>query len=173
MSWRSADNYKTTQLNPEEHSEQMKQFANRQAGLTKDTAILSILFGFGLWVVCDDNPFVAVSYFVGAGLGLAFLYGLGKYYLGGPIESTETIRGANIGQARIVVLLFLYTLVGRFQTDGLIYIPSFMGFFTYQLAALYRGVRANMDNMDDEEGTNKDANNFKEDPSMAMMRDLL
>lgn len=58
-------------------AKQKEQFARRRIALVGDTAFLSFFVFCGLWIAFD-NPFVALSYILGATLGLAYAYGLGK-----------------------------------------------------------------------------------------------
>jgi hypothetical protein len=109
--------------------------------LTSDTLYFSILIASFLWLV-SSNPFVPLSYLFGALSGTAYSYGLGKYVetIGGSIDDTE-LEGAGIGQARFAFLILLFVLVGKFRDQGLVEIPSILGFFTYQLASLGQGLR--------------------------------
>ena len=122
--------------------EQREKFASRRAALIADTALFTALIFSLLWVL-SVNPFVSFSYALGAGFGLAYAYGLGKYVetLGGSAADTEAVQGAGIGQARFAFLILLFLFVGRFRSSGLIEIPSIAGFFTYQLASLSQGLR--------------------------------
>lgn len=122
--------------------EQREKFANRRTALIADTALFTALIFSLLWVL-STNPFVSFSYVLGAGFGLAYAYGLGKYVetLGGSADDTEAVQGAGIGQARFAFLILLFLFVGRFRSSGLIEIPSIAGFFTYQLASLSQGLR--------------------------------
>jgi hypothetical protein len=121
--------------------EQQEKFEKRAMALTSDTLYFSILIACLLWLLFP-NPFVSVSYLFGALSGTAYSYGLGKYVqtIGGSIDDVET-EGAGIGQARFAFLILLFVAVGKFRDQGLLEIPSIMGFFTYQLASLGQGLR--------------------------------
>jgi len=121
--------------------EQAENFAKRRMALTSDTFYFSILIGTVLWIIFP-NPFVTISYLFGALLGTAYSYGLGKYVetIGGSIDDVD-IEGAGVGQARFAFLILLFVVVGKFRSQGLLEIPSIMGFFTYQLASLGQGLR--------------------------------
>eukprot|EP00984_Skeletonema_dohrnii_P024886 scaffold14028_cov123-Skeletonema_dohrnii-CCMP3373.AAC.1 len=116
-------------------------FAKRRLALVSDTVYFSVLIACLLWLA-STNPFVTISYLFGAMSGTAYSYGLGKYVetIGGSIDDTE-IEGAGIGQARFAFLILLFVVVGKFRSQGLLEIPSIMGFFTYQLASLGQGLR--------------------------------
>jgi hypothetical protein len=58
---------------------QKEQFSKRQIALVGDTALLSFFVFCGLWSVFD-NPFISLSYLLGATSGLAYAYGLGEYF---------------------------------------------------------------------------------------------
>lgn len=118
-----------------------EKFAKRRLALVSDTVYFSVLIACLLWLA-STNPFVAISYLFGATSGTAYSYGLGKYVetIGGSIDDTE-IEGAGIGQARFAFLILLFVIVGKFRDQGLLEIPSIMGFFTYQLASLGQGLR--------------------------------
>lgn len=122
-------------------SEQKEKFAQRRMALVSDTAYFSVLIACLLWIV-SANPFVTISYLFGSMSGTAYAYGLGKYVetIGGSIDDAE-IEGTGIGQARFAFLILLFVVVGRFRDQGLLEIPSIMGFFTYQLASLGQGLR--------------------------------
>ena len=116
-------------------------FAKRRLALTSDTFYFSILISSALWIIFP-NPFVTLSYLFGAISGTAYSYGLGKYVesIGGSIDD-ENIEGAGVGQARFAFLILLFVVVGKYRSQGLLEIPSIMGFFTYQLASLNQGLR--------------------------------
>ncbi len=118
-----------------------EKFAKRRLALVSDTLYFSVLIACLLWLA-SSNPFVTISYLFGAMSGTAYSYGLGKYVetIGGSIDDTE-IEGAGIGQARFAFLILLFVVVGKFRDQGLLEIPSIMGFFTYQLASLGQGLR--------------------------------
>ena len=122
-------------------AENMEKFAKRRLALVSDTVYFSVLIACLLWLV-SANPFVTISYLFGAMSGTAYSYGLGKYVetIGGSIDDTE-IEGAGIGQARFAFLILLFVVVGKFRDQGLLEIPSIMGFFTYQLASLGQGLK--------------------------------
>lgn len=121
--------------------EMQEKFAMRRLALTSDTFYFSILIGCFLWLV-SPNPFVTISYLFGALSGTAYSYGLGKYVesIGGSIDDTD-VEGAGVGQARFAFLILLFVVVGKFRSEGLLELPSIMGFFTYQLASLSQGLR--------------------------------
>jgi hypothetical protein len=58
-------------------AKQKEQFAKRRIALVGDTAFLSFFVFCGFWIALE-NPFVALSYILGATLGLAYAYGLGE-----------------------------------------------------------------------------------------------
>ena len=91
-----------------------------------------------LWLV-SANPFVAISYSLGATMGLAYAYGLGKYVetVGASPDEVIAGQGAGVGGARFAFLILLFVLVGRFRSEGLLEIPAITGFFTYQLASAF------------------------------------
>lgn len=121
--------------------EQMEKFRKRSLALVSDTFYFSVLIGSLLWLVAP-NPFVTISYMFGALSGTAYSYGLGKYVesIGGSIDDADA-EGAGVGQARFAFLILLFVVVGKFRSQGLLEIPSIMGFFTYQLASLGQGLR--------------------------------
>jgi len=121
--------------------EQQEKFAKRRLALVSDTLYFSVLLASLLWIVAP-NPFVTISYLFGALSGTAYSYGLGKYVetIGGSIDD-EGAEGAGVGQARFAFLILLFVAVGKFRAQGLLEIPSIMGFFTYQLASLGQGLR--------------------------------
>lgn len=121
--------------------EQQDAFAKRRLALVSDTLYFSILIGSLLWLV-SPNPFVTISYLFGALSGTAYSYGLGKYVesIGGSIDDTD-VEGAGVGQARFAFLILLFVVVGKFRSQGLLELPSIMGFFTYQIASLGQGLR--------------------------------
>lgn len=122
-------------------AENREKFAKRRLALVSDTVYFSVLIACLLWLA-SANPFVTISYLFGAMSGTAYSYGLGKYVetIGGSIDDTE-IEGAGIGQARFAFLILLFVVVGKFRDQGLLEIPSIMGFFTYQLASLGQGLK--------------------------------
>ena len=69
---------------------------------------------------------------------------MGKYVesIGGSVDDPELgAEGAGVGQARFAFLILLFVVVGKFREQGLLEIPSILGFFTYQLASLGQGLR--------------------------------
>jgi hypothetical protein len=123
--------------------ENKEKFAKRRLALTSDTLYFSLLISCLLWLF-SSNPFVTISYLFGATSGTAYAYGLGKYVetIGGSIDDIEEEgAGAGIGSARFAFLILLFVVVGKFRDQGLLEIPSIMGFFTYQLASLGQGLR--------------------------------
>ena len=121
--------------------EQLEKFGKRRLALVGDTAYLSVFIFCALWAI-SDNPLTALSYSVGATMGLLYTYGLGKSVesLGASVEDTEQVQGAGVGEARFAFLVLLFVIVGKFRGDGLQEIPSISGFFTYQLASLNQGL---------------------------------
>ena len=121
--------------------ENQDKFTKRRLALTSDTFYFSILIGCVLWLV-SSNPYVTLSYLFGALSGTAYSYGLGKYVesIGGSIDDTD-VEGAGVGQARFAFLILLFVVVGKFRSQGLLELPSIMGFFTYQLASLSQGLK--------------------------------
>lgn len=122
--------------------EQKEKYDKRRLALVTETAYFSALFFAGFWMI-SDTPFTALSYLVGASLGLAYAYGLGKSVetLGASVEDVTELQGAGVGEARFAFLILLFVLLGKFRGDGLQEIPSIGGFFTYQLASLRQGLR--------------------------------
>lgn len=80
---------------------------------------------------------------LGAALGTAYTYGLGKFVetIGGSAYDEEDVKGSGIGSARFAFLIVLFIFVGKFRTAGLQEIPAIMGFFTYQLSTLSQGLK--------------------------------
>jgi hypothetical protein len=132
----------TTTEDKIERSEQSTKFAARQAGLVGDTAFFSAIIFSILWGA-SVNPFVPISYSLGAVLGLAYCYGLGRSVesVGASIDDAGAVQGAGVGSARFAFLILLLVVVGKFRSAGLIEIPAIMGFFTYQLGSLSQGVK--------------------------------
>jgi hypothetical protein len=122
--------------------EQLDTFGKVQGKLIEETAFVTVLIFSSLWLACD-NPFVPFSYAFGAVFGLAYAYGLGKYVetLGGTVDDASTVQGAGVGQARFAFLILLFIFVGKLRVYGLIEIPAISGFFTYQIASLFQGLR--------------------------------
>jgi len=126
--------------------EQREKFARRRLALVSDTATFGFFIFCLLWI-CFENPFVALSYAVGATLGLAYSFGLGKYVenLGGDPTQAETSPGSGVGEARFAFLILLFVIVAKFRSNGLVEIPTIGGFFTYQLASLSQGFKQEVD----------------------------
>lgn len=80
---------------------------------------------------------------LGATLGTAYTYGLGKFVesIGGSAYDAEDLKGSGVGSARFAFLILLFIFVGKFRSVGLQEIPSIMGFFTYQLSTLSQGLK--------------------------------
>lgn len=110
--------------------------------LVIETFYFSTIFFCGIWALVP-NPYTGVSYLLGAVLGTAYTYGLGKYVetLGGNAYDSEDIKGSGVGSARFAFLILLFIFVGKFRSQGLQEIPAIMGFFTYQLASLSQGLK--------------------------------
>jgi hypothetical protein len=121
---------------------QREKFEQRRLALVGDTAYLAAFAVCALWMASPD-PFTALSYGFGAALGCAYAYGLGKSVerIGASIDDNEAVAGAGVGEARFAFLIALFVVVGKFRNDGLEEIPSIAGFFTYQLASLFQGLR--------------------------------
>ena len=121
---------------------QEEKFAQRRLALVGDTAYISFFIFCALWT-CYDDPLTALSYTVGATMGLAYTYGLGKSVetVGASIDDIDKVQGAGVGEARFAFLILLLVIVGKFRGDGLQEIPAIAGFFTYQLASLNQGLR--------------------------------
>ena len=119
-----------------------EKFEQRRLALVGDTAYITIFIFCALWAGFE-NPLTALSYTVGAILGLAYTYGLGKSVaaLGASIDDVEQVQGAGVGEARFAFLILLFVVLGKFRSDGLQEVPAIAGFFTYQLASLYQGLR--------------------------------
>jgi hypothetical protein len=98
----------------------------------------------------SPNPFTAISYLLGATLGTAYTYGLGKSVeaLGGSAYDAEDLKGSGVGSARFAFLIVLFIFVGRFRSAGLQEIPAIMGFFTYQFSTLSQGLKDAFDDSD-------------------------
>lgn len=120
--------------------EMKEKFDKRASSLVGETLYITLLI-FPLMWLAADNPFVSLSYLIGAGFGLAYTYGLGKYVssIGGSIDDTEAIQGAGVGQARFAFLILLFIVVGKFSLIEPI--PCIGGFFTYQIASLTQGLK--------------------------------
>ncbi len=102
----------------------------------------SVLIFCLVWIL-SPNPFTGVSYLLGASLGTAYTYGLGKYVetLGGSAYDAADVKGSGVGSARFAFLIALFIFVGKFRSAGLQEIPAIMGFFTYQLSTLSQGLK--------------------------------
>lgn len=63
--------------------------------LVSETFYFSIIFFSAIWFV-SPNPFTSISYLLGALLGTAYCYGLGKYVetLGGSAYDAEDLKGS-------------------------------------------------------------------------------
>ena len=122
--------------------EMMAKYEKRASSLVGETAYITLLL-FPLLLLVADNPFVSLSYLLGATFGLAYTYGLGKYVasIGGTVDDTEAVQGAGVGQARFAFLILLFIVVGKFRSAGLEPIPCIGGFFTYQIASLMQGLK--------------------------------
>ena len=123
-------------------AEMREKFAKRRLALVSDTALIGFYIFCLLWTF-SSNPFVAFSYALGATMGLAYAYGLGRYVetVGGRIDDESSTQGAGVGEARFAFLILLFIFVGKFRSQGLVEIPSIAGFFTYQLASLVQGLK--------------------------------
>ena len=123
-------------------AESREKFAKRRLALVADTAYIGFMIFCACWIF-SPNPFVAVSYALGATLGSAYSYGLGRYVenVGASIDDEGAAQGAGVGEARFAFLIVLFIFVGKFKSAGLMEIPSIAGFFTYQLASLRQGLK--------------------------------
>jgi len=123
-------------------AEAREKFARRRIALVADTAYLGFMIFCACWIF-SPNPFVAISYALGATLGSAYSYGLGRYVenVGASIDDEGAAQGAGVGEARFAFLIVLFIFVGKFKSAGLLEIPSIAGFFTYQLASLRQGLK--------------------------------
>jgi hypothetical protein len=132
----------TQKENKSVKQEQEAKYEQRASALVGDTAFFSLLVFPILWL-CFDNPLFSLSYLLGALLGLAYVYGLGKFVatVGGSVDDATTLQGAGVGQARFAFLILLFIFVGKFRGYGLVEIPCIAGFFTYQLASLSQGLK--------------------------------
>lgn len=123
--------------------EQMEIFRQDRLALVYDTMYISALIFSTCWLLSSD-PLTALSYVPGAVLGLLYSYGLGKSVekIGAsPMDLDDNQQGSGVGEARFAFLILLFLLVGKFQSEGLQPLPAIGGFFTYQLAALKRGLQ--------------------------------
>lgn len=123
-------------------AESRKKFAKRRLSLLGDTAYIGMFIFCFLWLV-NDNPFVSISYAFGGIMGLAYAYGLGKFVenIGGSIDDEASSRGAGVGEARFAFLILLFIFVGKFRAQGLQELPAITGFFTYQVASVFQGIK--------------------------------
>ena len=117
-------------------------YQNQVFALVSETLYFSIIIFSAIWLF-SPNPFTAFSYMLGAALGTAYTYGLGKYVetIGGSAYDEEDVKGSGVGSARFAFLIVLFIFVGKFRTAGLQEIPAIMGFFTYQLSSLSQGLK--------------------------------
>lgn len=132
-------------LNDEEKIERRisrRNYQNQVAALVTETFYFSIILFSVIWLLVP-NPFTAISYMLGASLGTAYTYGLGKYVetIGGSAYDQDDVKGSGVGSARFAFLIMLFIIVGRFRSDGLQEIPAIMGFFTYQISSLSQGLK--------------------------------
>ena len=107
-------------------------YQKRVSGLVTDTSFFTFYIFCALWILFP-NPFVPISYGIGSSCGIAYSYGLGKYVqtVGSTIDDvTGDIQGAGVGAARFAFLIILFILVGKFRAEGLLEIPTILGFFT-------------------------------------------
>jgi len=120
----------------------MEKYRERAGLFLGDIFYFSSLIFSALWCF-SSSVFTPISYFFGAGCGLAYSFGLSKYVesLGGSVDAQESVEAAGLGQARFAFLGLLIILVGKFRTFGLEEIPAILGFFTYQLASLSQALR--------------------------------
>lgn len=74
--------------------------------LVFETFYFGIMFFSAIWYLAP-NPFTAISYFLGALLGSAYCYGLGKYVstLGGSAYNPEDVKGSGQNNLYLVILL--------------------------------------------------------------------
>jgi hypothetical protein len=61
------------------------------------------------------------------------------------VYDAEAGKGAGVGEARFAFLILLFVLVGKFQSAGLMPVPTIAGFFTYQISSLSQGLRQDLD----------------------------
>lgn len=127
----------TTVPSPCNHSTYEQQ-TNR---LIVESLLVSSVILSDVWCMSND-PFLSLSYFLGAMMGTAYLMGLGKY--------VQTIgrnrREYNVmGNTRFAYIGMLCVVVGTFHSHNLPYIPSIVGFFTYQLVFVLQSLTAKND----------------------------
>jgi len=129
----------------EEKSAQKKEkskYGNKVQALVSESLYFSVLIFSALWLLCNDF-FTPVSYLLGASLGTAYCFGLGKFVatVGGTIDDIDDVEGSAVGSARFAFLILLIVVVGKFRAQGLQEIPAISGFFTYQIASLSQGLK--------------------------------
>ena len=122
-----------------------QKFAKRRNDFVLETIYFSFLIFSFFWLI-SPTPATSFSYALGAALGTAYSYGLGKYVetIGGSVDDVEEVQGAGVGQARFAFLILLFIIVGKLRGEagvGLQEIPAIGGFFTYQLASLSQGLK--------------------------------
>eukprot|EP00560_Eucampia_antarctica_P006111 CAMPEP_0197824812 /NCGR_PEP_ID=MMETSP1437-20131217/2023_1 /TAXON_ID=49252 ORGANISM="Eucampia antarctica, Strain CCMP1452" /NCGR_SAMPLE_ID=MMETSP1437 /ASSEMBLY_ACC=CAM_ASM_001096 /LENGTH=137 /DNA_ID=CAMNT_0043424589 /DNA_START=287 /DNA_END=700 /DNA_ORIENTATION=- len=122
--------------------ERNKLYEKRSQDLVSESFFFSVLIFNLLWLLCS-NPFTPFSYLLGALLGTAYTFGLGKSVavLGGTVDDSDDVKGAGVGSARFAFLILLFVIVGKFRAQGIQEIPVIFGFFTYQLATLSQGLK--------------------------------
>ena len=128
------------------YREQRAKYEARAKALVSESFYFTILIFSSLWFI-STNPYTPLSYLLGALLGTAYAYGLGKYVqtLGGNAMDKGDLEGGGIGSARFAFLILLFIFVRRFRSEGLQELPAIFGFFTYQLATLSQGVKESSD----------------------------
>jgi len=126
----------------EERATSRQKYQKQVFSLVSETFYFSIIIFSAIWLFAP-NPFTAISYMLGATLGTAYTYGLGKFVesIGGSAYDAEDLKGSGVGSARFAFLILLFIFVGKFRSVGLQEIPSIMGFFTYQLSTLSQGLK--------------------------------
>lgn len=107
-----------------------EKYRKKVFALVTETLYFSAIIFSAIWFL-SPNPFTAISYLLGATLGTAYTYGLGKSVeaLGGSAYDAEDLKGSGVGSARFAFLIVLFIFVGRFRSAGLQEIPAIMGFF--------------------------------------------
>ena len=122
--------------------QQRDQYNEKASALVNETFYFSVIIFSCLWAL-SSSPFTPISYFLGAMLGTAYTYGLGKYVssLGGNAFDIEDVQGSGVGNARFAFLIVLFIFIGKFRGAGLQEIPAIMGFFTYQISSLSQGLK--------------------------------
>jgi hypothetical protein len=126
-----------------------EKYRKKVFALVTETLYFSAIIFSAIWFL-SPNPFTAISYLLGATLGTAYTYGLGKSVeaLGGSAYDAEDLKGSGVGSARFAFLIVLFIFVGRFRSAGLQEIPAIMGFFTYQFSTLSQGLKDAFDDSD-------------------------